>query len=121
MLNKWGEMWGEDMPRASTTSDWDWGDCLAHLIFKQNRTKRFSYLPSVQTQIHVLMFISTRQGPMRSYFACKSFYVVLRWLGCSGSVGSVARQETVTRVARGILERLASGEEEEATWPFACA
>ena len=45
----------------------------------------------------------------------------LRWLGCSGSVGSVARQETVTRVARGILERLASGEEEEATWPFACA
>ena len=35
LLNKWGEMWGEDMPRASTTSHWDWRD-LAHLIFKKS-------------------------------------------------------------------------------------
>lgn len=34
--------------------------------------------------------------------------------------GEMWGEETVTRVARGILERLASGED-EATWPFACA
>lgn len=43
---------------------------------------------------------------------------------CLGKFGASGRftplQETVTRVARGILERLASGED-EATWPFACA
>lgn len=49
------------------------------------------------------------------------FVTCLGKFGASGASGRFTPlQETVTRVARGILERLASGED-EATWPFACA